>query len=169
MLRVLINIFLLLFGFIINSSLFECIKLQGVKPDLFIIFIVSISVLRSDVEGAIFGFFAGFMCDIFFGRTLGFFALIYMFVGYLSTRPFKYFYRENYLIPMLLCFFATIFFEIVTFALSFSMMENFFYAINKIILPKAIYNTILILGIYPLIYLLNKKLEQREIRNCNFF
>ena len=69
MLRVLINIFLLLFGFIINSNLFECIKLQGVKPDLFIIFIVSISVLRSDVEGAIFGFFAGFG-EFFFASCL---------------------------------------------------------------------------------------------------
>lgn len=169
MLRLIINIFLMIAGFFINSTLFEMIKLRGVKPDLFIIIIVSISVLRNDIEGALFGFFAGLIRDVFFGGPIGFFAFLYMLAGYICGKPFKYFYRENYFIPMILCFIITIFFEAFVFILKFFRTENILYAVNRIIFPQAIYNTVLILILYIPLYLINKRLEEKEISHHKFF
>ena len=142
------------------------IKLNGVKPNLFLIVIVCISVLRDDMESAMIGFFLGLIQDIFFYDRLGFFSFFYLITGYLANKPFKYFYRENYFVPMLLVFLSSIFFGSITFAFSFefSLYKYFFYALIKIILPEAFYNVILIFIIYPVIYFINKKIEIKEIK-----
>lgn len=169
MLRLITNFFLPILGLIINSTVFEYIKLHGVKPDLFIIIIVSISVLRNDIEGALTGFLCGLIRDIFFGKSLGFFAFLYMITGYLCGKPFKYFYRENYFVPMLLCFVSSIFFESSLFILKFFHQTEIFYGILSVIFPQAVYNTVLILVLYPLLYILNKHIENYEIKRRKFF
>ena len=168
MIRVIANLIFPIIGFILNSTILEQVKLHGVKPDLFIVIVVCIAVLRNDIEGSLLGFVCGIIRDIFFGKSLGFFALLYMLTGYLCGRPFKYFYRENYFVPMLLCFCATIFFESCVFILKFFKPNDFIYAFGSIIFPQSVYNTILILIFYPLIYLLNKQLENYEINRRKF-
>ena len=164
--RLAFNFFLILISFVINFSFFELIKLNGVKPNLFLIIIICISVLRDDIESALIGFFLGLTQDIFFYNKLGFFSFFYLITGYLANKPFKYFYRENYFVPMLLVFLSSVFFESLVFVFSFdfSLYKYFFYALIKIILPEAFYNVILIFIIYPVIYFINKKLETREIK-----
>lgn len=163
--------FLVLISFVINSSLFEVIRLNGVKPNLFLVIIVCMSVLRNDKESGLIAFFLGLTQDIFFREKLGFFSFFYVATAHLVSKPFKYFYRENYFIPMILVFLSTIFFETVAFIFSFdfSLYKYFFYAMTKIILPEALYNIILIFIIYPVIYSINKKLEAKEIRLTSFF
>jgi rod shape-determining protein MreD len=169
MIRLVVDFFLPIIAFIINSTIFEHIKLHSVKPDLFIIIIVCMSVLRNDIEGALLGFMCGIMQDMFFGKSLGFFALLYMLTGYFCGKPFKYIYRENYFVPMILCFCATFFFDGCYFLLKFLRPAEIFYALSSIVFPQAVYNTVLILVFYPLMYFLNKKIENHEIRRRNFF
>ena len=167
--RLIANVFLVVISFIINSTLFEAINLNGVRPDLFIVIIVTVAILRNGSEGALFGFFLGLMQDIFFGNILGFFALIYAVTGYLCGKPFKYIYRENYLVPMILVFVATIFFEVATFFCVVHSLKMFFPALIKIILPKCVYNVCVILFVYPLLYFVNNKLETKENKNIYGF
>lgn len=169
MLRLITNFLLPIFCLVVNSTVFENIKLHGVRPDLFIIVVICASVLRNDIEGAILGFLCGLVRDIFFSNTIGFFALLYMLVGYLCGKPFKYFYRENYFVPMILCFVATIFFESSVFILKFFSHNLLFYSLSAIVFPQALYNTVLILILYPLLYLLNKFIESYEIKRRKFF
>ena len=166
MLRLLLSFFLSISGLIFNNIIFEKIKLDGVRPDFFLISVVSIAVLRNDIESALFGFLCGLIRDIFFGHILGFFAICYMLIGYLCGLPFKYFYRENYFVPMILCFFASIGFETIIFIF---ISRDFIFSALKIILYESVYNTVFIFVIYPILYFFNKKLEIYEIRHNSFF
>lgn len=162
--RWLFNLVLFVFSFGINFGLLDKLELNYVKADFFLVIIICLDVLRNETESILFGFFLGLTRDIFFGEKIFFYAIIYATTGYLFCKPFKYFYRENFFIPMILVFFATIFFEITgsVFYYGFSFHKYFFYALNKIIFPKAMYNVVLILIFYPILYCINKKLEIYE-------
>jgi len=165
--RVFINILCVILGFCVQASLCDFIKINIIKPDIIILFIISSAILRSDLEAVILGFFFGLMRDIFFGKLIGIFALSYMLIGYLASKPFKYFYNENYFIPMILCFTTSFLFDaIIFFKIIFSQDINYyFYFIANIILPKAIYNTLLIFIFYPVVYFINIKLLTRESKH----
>ena len=46
------------------------------------------------------GFFSGLLVDIFFGTYLGFFALIYMYLGYIVGKFHEVFFSQNIAIPI---------------------------------------------------------------------
>ncbi|MBQ9491976.1 MAG: rod shape-determining protein MreD [Firmicutes bacterium] len=164
--RWLFNLVLFVFSFAINFGLLDKLELNYVKADFFLVIIICLDVLRNETESILFGFFLGLTRDIFFGEKICFYAIIYAVTGYLFCKPFKYFYRENFFIPMILVFFATIFFEITgsVFYYGFSFYKYSFYVLSKIIFPKAIYNVVLILFFYPILYCINKKVETLENR-----
>ena len=131
------NIFLCLFGFAVNFSLLEKLKLNDIKADFFLVVIICICVLRDDFEGVLFGFVFGLMRDVFFGEKIGFYIFVYMLVGYLFCKPFVFCHAIDF-------------------------YKYFFYVVGKIIFPKAIYNVIMILFFYPVAYFFNKQLEKSE-------
>jgi rod shape-determining protein MreD len=125
---------------------------------------VSYSILRGDVEGAIFGFFVGLMQDVFFGNVIGIHALLGALVGFFSAKPFKDYYNENYLLPLISVGLSFVLYELAYYMMVFffqGRVEIFFY-IRTIILPGAIYTLILTLPIYKIIFLINAKLEERQ-------
>lgn len=158
------NIFLCLFGFAVNFGLLEKLKLNDIKADFFLIVIICMCVLRDDFESMLFGFIFGLMRDIFFGEKIGLYVFIYMLIGYLFCKPFRYFYRENFAVPVILVFLATFFFDLFGFVFChvLDFYKYFFYVVGKIIFPKAVYNVIVILFFYPVAYFFNKQLEISE-------
>ena len=107
--RWLFNLVLFVFSFGFNFGLLDKLELNYVKADFFLVIIICLDVLRNETESILFGFFWGLTRDIFFSEKICFYAAIYAVTGYLFCKPFKYFYRENFFIPMILVFFATIF------------------------------------------------------------
>lgn len=151
-------------NFILQSTLFQYIEILGVKPNTAILIIVSFAVLRGDIEGSIIGFFAGLLQDLFFGQVIGFYALLYALAGYICGKPFKDFFRENYIFPVVLTFISMICCEFIFYVFHFLLQGrvDFSYYLNKIILPETVYTMILSIPFYQLIYLINEKLEKRE-------
>ena len=70
--------------FILQTSVFELIKLAGIAPNILLIFISSIAVMRGQKPGMIVGFFSGLLMDIFYGSTIGGFAFLYMMFGFVD-------------------------------------------------------------------------------------
>ena len=149
---------------ILQSTVYGYIEILGVRPNTALILIISYAMLRGDVEGAIVGFFVGLLQDAFFGRYIGLHALLCMLAGYLCGKPFKDFYRESYLQPMLLIGITTLVYEFVFYCSNFLLRGRLDVALymQKIILPGTIYALILSLPVYHFLYIVNKKLEARE-------
>ena len=161
MLRVLVMAVILLANTVLQASAFPYIEILSVKPNTAILIIVSYAVLRNDIEGAIVGFFAGLLQDMFFGDYLGLYAFLGMCTGYLCGKPFKNFFKENYIPPLLLCAASLFAYEFAVYVFRFLLqgkIDIWFY-FRTIILPEAIYSIILSLPIYRLLYSLNKCLE----------
>lgn len=163
-LRIFFTSIILLVNLVIQSTLFDYIEIVNIKPNTAVLIIISFAILRGDVSGAIIGFFAGLFQDIFFGNYIGLNAFLYMLIGYISAKPFKDFYKENYALPLLLSGVSTIFYEFSIYFTSFFFRGklNIAFYLNKIILPSTVYTVLLSIPVYMLIYSLNKKIESIE-------
>jgi rod shape-determining protein MreD len=169
--RVLICFAVILINLAAQTSLFPYIEINGIRPDSALILAVSYGILRGDAEGGVFGFFAGLLQDIFFGKFLGLNALLGMLTGFFCGKPFKDFYSENYLIPLLLVPFASLFSGLVFFMAARLFSENggFAFYFSKIILPETIYNAAACVPIYAALYAVNKNVENYEKTHNRMF
>jgi rod shape-determining protein MreD len=151
-------------NFVLQSSLFQYIEILGVRPNSALILIVSYSILRGDVEGALLGFFAGLLQDVYFGSYVGLHALLGLLAGYFCGKPFKDFFRENYFLPLSLVAVCSLLFQTAYYAADFlfrAKTEFLFYT-STIILPGTVYTLILTVPFYSLVYGINNWLETIE-------
>lgn len=155
---------IILLNFILQTTLLPYASIGGALPNTALIIIVSCGLLRGQWEGAAAGFFAGFLQDIFFGTSIGFYALLGIFAGLLAGINQKDFYRENYLLPMIICSIITLIYEGAVFFFGFFLRgeTNILYFLIRLALPEAVYTSILSIPIYRLLFGINEWLELKE-------
>lgn len=151
-------------NFILQTTLLPYASIGGVLPNTALIIIVSCGLLRGYWEGAVTGFFSGLLQDIFFGTSIGFYALLGLLSGLLAGLNQKNFYRENYLLPMIICAIITILYESVIYVIGFLFQgeTNILYFVIRLALPEAVYTAILSIPIYRLLFGINEWLELKE-------
>ncbi len=158
-------------GYLLQCTVFHRISLGGIVPNILIIITSSFGFMRGKKEGLMIGFFAGFLIDVFYGDILGFYALIYMVIGYLNGFFKQLFYPEDIKLPLILisgsellyCFSAYVFLFLLRSKFNFS-----FYFVH-VILPEIVYTVLVTLVFYKLILWINEKLEIREKRSASKF
>lgn len=91
---------LIILCFILQCTVFQALALAGISPNLLLIVTTSLGFMRGEKEGMAVGFFCGLLTDIFFGSLFGFYALLYMFLGYGSGLFHMMFYDEDIKLPM---------------------------------------------------------------------
>lgn len=98
-----ISVFLIIVVcYLLQSTVFEALSFASITPNLLIVAVSAFGFMRGKKEGLIIGFFCGLLLDIFTGSVLGFYALIYMYIGYMNGFFRKLFYPEDIKLPMLL-------------------------------------------------------------------
>lgn len=164
MLRIAIFILIVIINLIFQVSFSDNIEILNTIPNTSLILVISYAYLRDDVEGGLFGFTLGLIQDIFFGSYLGLHALLYVIVGYIFGKPFKNMYPVYVLPVLLLIFTSTFMYEFGVYITSFlfrGRMDLQYYILN-LILPEAIYNTLIGVPIYYFMYFINKIIEKKE-------
>lgn len=163
-LRVTLMGVIIFLNFILQTTLLPYVSIGGVLPNTALIIIVSLGLLRGYWEGACAGFFSGLLQDIFFGTSMGFYALLGLLSGLLAGINQKDFYRENYLLPMIICSIITILYESVVYIIGFFFQgeTNILYFLIHLALPEAVYTAILSIPIYRLLFGINEWLELKE-------
>lgn len=162
--RIIVTIVLLLTFFVFQGSLFPLFSPGDVSPNLLLILTVSLGLMRGRRTGLLVGFFSGLLLDIFCCNVIGFFALLLMYLGYLSGSFNKIFYPEDVKLPMAIiavCDLIYGFFCYVFLALLNGKLNIGFYFI-KICIPECVYTTVITILIYPLIMIINRSLERAE-------
>jgi len=142
----------------------------GIVPNTTLIILVCYALLRDDVEGAIMGFAAGLLYDIFFGRIIGVSALLLMLTGFFAGKPFRDFFKDNYIAPIIMVAVASLTYEFAFYILNFLLLgrTNFIRYLGMVILPSTAYNLVLAIFIYRAIYLLDGAISKREERKRGF-
>lgn len=133
----------------IQNSLFEFIRILGVKPDIVLTFIICFSLVRGNPECTIVGIFGGILEDIFFGYAFGVNTVACMITAYLVGLVEGKLYKDNIFIPAIFVFGGTFVKELIVYFLLYLTRSNIniMFALNNIILREAIYN-ILFAGIF---------------------
>ncbi len=170
LLRALIIGIILIVSTILQSSVFGMIRIRGISPNFNMMIIISFALLRGSKEGALIGFFSGFLMDICFSMTKGYLGIIGACIGYVSGKFNKDFYRENLILPFVLTFASTMIHGLAM-GIPFLLRgkTNYAYFITSIIIPETIYTIILSIIVYQLIYMINNKIEEHEKTNRKIF
>lgn len=164
MLGVLACIFFVIICFLLQCTVFPSLAFGGIIPNLMIIVTASYGFMRGRKTGLLVGFFSGLLMDIFFSDILGFYALIYMYIGYLNGIFRKMFYPEDIKLPIALIVSSDFLCNIVIYILTFFLRGRFrfLYYLLNVIVPEMVYTIIVTCALYPLLLLVESRLERRE-------
>lgn len=164
MLSVLICIFFVIICFLLQCTVFPSLALGGIIPNLMIVVTASYGFMRGRKAGLLVGFFSGLLMDIFFSDILGFYALIYMYIGYLNGVFRKMFYPEDIKLPIALIVGSDFLYSLVIYILTFFLKGRFrfLYYLLNIIIPEMVYTIIVTCVLYPLLLLVESRLEWKE-------
>ncbi|SHK60975.1 rod shape-determining protein MreD [Desulforamulus aeronauticus] len=164
--RTIIFLLLIILAMLLQSTFFSFLQVAGVKPDLILMLVVFNGFLRGSREGAFLGFLAGLLQDVFTGNYIGINAITKMLAGYLVGLAEARFYKESVVIVSLVTFFAAILNQLAYYILLFylDILVSPSSAIVGVVLPSAIYTTLLVPLTYWKFYSSNQKgwLRERE-------
>jgi rod shape-determining protein MreD len=136
---------------ILQVSAFSSVAIGGAGPDVLLVTLVAIALLRGSVTGAVSGFCAGLIVDITTLGTLGLTALLLTLVGYWVGRYGETTGRGRAHAPILATLVATIFIGLGGYGLQVMLGEAISARVALVALPAAlIWNAVLtypILGI----------------------
>lgn len=167
MARKIIVAILILLSFLLQSTVFHAISFGGIIPNLMIILTSSYGLMRGERAGLVVGFFCGLLNDIFFGQFIGIYALLYMYIGFLSGKFSRIFFPQDIKLPIALILGSDLVYGIVSYGLFFLIRAKFhfgYYLLN-VIIPEMVYTILVTLFVYPLLLFIHQKLAAIEKRS----
>jgi len=151
-----IVVFLLFFQ---SSSLYSGLGIRDVNPDFLLLIVCSLAFFKGSLAGEISGFVIGFIADIISGGLLGLSSFMYTVIGYGVGLLGDRVYGSNYLLSVIILFFATILKALVLSMLAVIFLKPgyFGYFSQGRIFLEAVINSV----IAPLFFLMTVKIEEK--------
>jgi len=156
---------------ILESTLFQYMRIYGIKPDFSIMIIVAYAIMRGSSFGAFTGLGIGLFIDIMYGRVIGINAMSYMVTGYIIGQAHENVFKDSLIPPFIFNFIAIIIFQHSFILLSYFSNDfpsagiSYVYMLLKVILPQAFYNAVVGSMAYRLIY----KLDETSFMNRRIY
>lgn len=147
----------LLFTFLViyflQADFFSWFTIAGIKPNLFIIFVLLIGLFASKKLGVILGFIFGVFLDLLVGRTIGISGILLAIIGFLGEYFDKNFSKESRITIMLMVVGCTLLYEIGNYVYYIFRLgvQLELYSFIKILLIETLYNIIIVIITYPII------------------
>lgn len=147
---------------ILESTLFQYVRIYGIKPDFSIMIIVAYAIIRGGSYGAFIGLGTGLLIDMLYGRAIGINALSYMVTGYIIGQAHENVFKDSFIPSFIFNFIAIIIFQHIYVLLSYFSNNfpgayiSYTYMLLKVTLPQAFYNAVVGSIIYRYIYKLDE-------------
>lgn len=154
--------------FVLQTTMFHTLSFANIGPNLIIIVVTAFGLMRGKKEGMYIGFFSGLLIDIFCGFYLGFYALLYMYIGYVSGLFQRRFFPEDIKQPMLLIAGTDFCSNLIIYIVMFLTRSryDFGYYLFHVIIPELVYTMVITIFFYFLLLKINQKLETYEKRRA---
>ena len=140
---IVLGVILLLIGLQIN--LLNEVPLFGVKANIGIVFVATLSILCGQSVGIAIGIVYGMLSDILFGKVFGIYTLLFFLVGFFCGRMSKGFSKENKVSVILITAMTTIIFEVLFYFL-YVMLNGYeieLLSLVKVFLLEGVYNMLI--------------------------
>ena len=144
---------MIFFCFMLQSTLLDLLAVGQITPNLLLVLCVCVGLVRGRKSGLWTGFIAGMLIDLIFGSLFGFYALVYMYVGYFSGYAHMIYYDDDIKVPLAMTAVADILYNLAVYVLQFLLRgrTGFPNYLVRIILPEAFYTTLIcLLAYFPL-------------------
>ena len=148
---------MILAAFLLQTTVFQSIKLAGAVPNLLL-------VLRGRTSGLVIGFFSGLLLDCLYGSVIGLYAFIFMTIGFVVGFCKKIYFTDSLILPVVLIAssdFVYCFYYYVTEFLMRGRLHLGFYFIHKF-LPEILYTTLAGVLLFELAAHLEKPKERKR-------
>ena len=156
--------------YVLQSSVLGSLAINNTVPDLLMIVVVSVAHIKGGNAGIIYGFIAGMILDLTYGTHLGYFALLYLLMGFFAGIPHRFYRTDDNITPLLISaicvFFSQSIFYVTEFMLRGRLNYRFF--LSDIILPKMVYTVLIGAVLYKLVQVSIQwsiRLEERNRKN----
>jgi rod shape-determining protein MreD len=158
---------LLFFAVVLQLSIMANVEILGGHPNLLLVALVCVALLRGAVFGAVAGFGAGFLADTGVFGTLGFTALLLTLAGYWTGRYGETTGRDRAHAPWLSIAVITFLYQVAALVLRFMLGQNApAGSIFEGVVPTIALNLLLTLPVYAFTRRLLRPQEwaPREVR-----
>lgn len=172
LLKILIYIFAFLLIYFLEAYLFEYIKIANVKPNMFIIGIITISLYKKPEKSFFIGVGIGLLIDILNSKAIGITAIGLGVLAYGISKVRNIFSIESKLSLIIFIFIATIAYEILNYALQVILIDSTLEVRKMIetISIETLYNVLLTIIFYPICKkILKIGTEQLEGSRCDTY
>lgn len=169
--RKVITFCIIIICFLLQSTVFAELTFASIRPNLMIILTSALGFMRGKKTGMAVGFSSGILMDVFWGETLGFYALILTVIGYLNGSFKRLFYDEDIKLPLVLIAGSELVYGLVIYICFFMMQGDFhfFYYLIHLIMPELVYTILVTIVLYQILLYMNRKLEAEEQRSASKF
>lgn len=166
LLRGIFYTFAIIISFLLQTSVFSFLKLADTAPNVMLALVVCIAMMRGRKEGLIIGFFCGLLIDLFYGTTMGQYALLYVVIGYVNGYFHKLYFRDDFMLPLAVLLGNSLIYDILVYIFFFLLRGRlgFFYFLWSIIIPEAVYTAIVAFCVYGILLPILARIEAHEER-----
>jgi rod shape-determining protein MreD len=155
---------LLFVAAVAQVSIFAQLHVFGAMPDLLLVSLVAMALLRGSVVGAVGGFFAGLVVDTATLGTMGLTSLVLTLAGYWIGRYGETTGRDRAHAPFLSVAVVTVLYELGLLVVHFVLGESApAGAVVRSLVPAIVLNLILTAPIYALARRLLRGAEREEL------
>jgi rod shape-determining protein MreD len=155
---------LLFVAAIVQVSIFSQVNVFGAVPDLLLVALVGVALLRGSVAGAVGGFFAGLIVDTATLGTLGLTSLVLTLAGFWIGRYGETTGRDRGHAPYLSIAVVTVLYDVGLLVVHFVLGESApAGAVVRSLLPAIVLNLIVTRPVYALVRRLLRTLERGEL------
>lgn len=154
--KFLINLILIVIGFgiyFLQSNFFSWFSIAGVKPNLFVVYVLFIGLFGNKSMGIIYGAGVGIFLDLIFKEKVGQNLLGLALIGIIATIFDKNFSKDSRITMMFMVFGSTVIFEVASYFINYIIYSINVELVNfvKILAIEVVYNILITIIIYPLI------------------
>lgn len=155
---------LLFVAAVAQVSIFSQLHVLGAVPDLLLVSLVALALLRGSLVGAVGGFFAGLVVDTASLGTLGLTSLVLTLAGYWIGRYGETTGRDRAHAPFLSVAVVTVLYQVGLLVVHFVLGESApAGAVVRSLVPAIVLNLILTAPLYALARLLLRRAERDEL------
>lgn len=168
--KAIINLSLILIGFVIyflQANFFSWFTISGIKPNLFVVYILFIGLFGNRSMGIIYGAVWGIFLDLLYGTNVGINLTGLVLIGFLAILFNKNFSKDSRITIIFMVFGSTIIFEILTYFIRYVLFSTNVEILPfiEILIVEVIYNILITIIIYPLIQKFGYYIENTYKRN----
>ena len=157
---VLLIVFLIIY--FLQANFFNWFTISGIKPNLFIIYILFIGLFAGKKLGLVLGILFGFFIDVVIGRQIGISGIMLGIIGLIGEYLDKNFSKESRITIMIMIACSTIIYEVGCYIFNIITLEMNLEIISfaRILLIEVIYNLLITIIIYPIMQKTGHAIEE---------